>query len=61
LAWPDVPGWIWQSKQALLFEKSSKNFFQRGLLGQRRPAANKPRDSPAKVFWFFFSKKNPFA
>jgi hypothetical protein len=45
------------SKQALLFEKRSKNFFSSGAAHEwcnvRRAVG-----VAVKVFWFFFSKKN---
>jgi hypothetical protein len=41
-----------KSKKVLLFEKRSKNFcYHRRVLPQRARIK-------AKVFWFFFSKKN---
>jgi hypothetical protein len=48
-------------KKALLFEKRSKNFCSCGELDDIFPVpAPTPLAQGAKVFWFFFSKKNRF-
>jgi hypothetical protein len=59
-------------KQALLFEKRSKNFYPFGAEspGERAkpnqpvvmdpPSPQRARSQRIEVFWFFFSKKNRF-
>jgi hypothetical protein len=61
------------SKQALLFEKRSKNFYPLGIPGPDQeqgrsqyniaspsPLSNSRKAKRIKVFCFFFSKKNYF-